>query len=64
MKNIFCGEAGETMSPLRHRLGGRAIPTSIYAPLIAGMTTILYEGVPIGPTPASGGRSCRTTRST
>src|SRR5882724_6263017 len=49
MKNIFCGEAGETMfttSDIGWVVGHSYI---IYAPLIAGMTTILYEGVPIRP---------------
>jgi propionyl-CoA synthetase len=49
MKRIFCGEAGETMfttSDIGWVVGHSYI---IYAPLIAGMTTILYEGVPIRP---------------
>src|SRR5439155_1472104 len=49
MKNIFCGEAGETMfttSDIGWVVGHSYI---IYAPLIAGMTTIMYEGVPIRP---------------
>ena len=49
MKHIFCGEAGETMfttSDIGWVVGHSYI---IYAPLIAGMTTILYEGVPIRP---------------
>jgi propionyl-CoA synthetase len=51
MKHIFCGEAGETMfttSDIGWVVGHSYI---IYAPLIAGMTTILYEGVPIRPDP-------------
>jgi len=49
MKRIFCGEAGETMfttSDIGWVVGHSYI---IYGPLIAGMTTILYEGVPIRP---------------
>jgi len=49
MKHIFCGAAGETMfttSDIGWVVGHSYI---IYAPLIAGMTTILYEGVPIRP---------------
>jgi propionyl-CoA synthetase len=49
MKHIFCGEPGETMfttSDIGWVVGHSYI---IYAPLIAGMTTILYEGVPIRP---------------
>jgi propionyl-CoA synthetase len=49
MKHIFCGGAGETMfttSDIGWVVGHSYI---IYAPLIAGMTTILYEGVPIRP---------------
>jgi propionyl-CoA synthetase len=49
MKHIFCGNPGETMfttSDIGWVVGHSYI---IYAPLIAGMTTILYEGVPIRP---------------
>jgi len=49
MRRIFCGGAGETMfttSDIGWVVGHSYI---IYAPLIAGMTTILYEGVPIRP---------------
>ena len=49
MRRIFCGEAGETMfttSDIGWVVGHSYI---IYAPLIAGMTTIMYEGVPIRP---------------
>jgi len=49
MKHIFCGEPGETMfttSDIGWVVGHSYI---IYAPLLAGMTTILYEGVPIRP---------------
>jgi propionyl-CoA synthetase len=49
MKHLFCGGAGETMfttSDIGWVVGHSYI---IYAPLIAGMTTIMYEGVPIRP---------------
>jgi propionyl-CoA synthetase len=49
MKRIFCGEASETMfttSDIGWVVGHSYI---IYGPLIAGMTTIMYEGVPIRP---------------
>ena len=49
MKHIFCGEAGETMfttSDIGWVVGHSYI---IYGPLIAGMTTIMYEGVPVRP---------------
>ena len=49
MKYIFCGEAGETMfttSDIGWVVGHSYI---IYGPLIAGMTAILYEGVPVRP---------------
>src|SRR5260221_666731 len=49
MKYIYCGGTGETMfttSDIGWVVGHSYI---IYAPLIAGMTTILYEGVPIRP---------------
>ena len=49
MKHIYCGEAGETIfttSDIGWAVGHSYI---IYGPLIAGMTTILYEDVPIRP---------------
>jgi propionyl-CoA synthetase len=49
MKHIYCGAPGETMfttSDIGWVVGHSYI---IYGPLIAGMTTILYEGVPIRP---------------
>ena len=49
MKYIYCGAAGETMfttSDIGWAVGHSYI---IYAPLIAGVTSILYEGVPIRP---------------
>src|SRR3989440_272197 len=51
MKHIYCGGAGETMfttSDIGWVVGHSYI---IYGPLIAGMTTVLYEGVPIRPDP-------------
>ena len=50
MKHIFCGDAGETdVHHLATSAGWSGIPTSSTAPLIAGMTTIMYEGMPIRP---------------
>jgi len=49
MKRIFCGEAGEAMfttSDIGWVVGHSYI---VYGPLIAGMTTIMYEGVPVRP---------------
>jgi propionyl-CoA synthetase len=49
MKHIYCGSAGETMfttSDIGWVVGHSYI---IYGPLIAGMTTIMYEGVPVRP---------------
>ena len=49
MKLIYCGKPGETMfttSDIGWVVGHSYI---IYGPLIAGMTTIMYEGVPIRP---------------
>ena len=49
MKHIYCGNAGETMfttSDIGWVVGHSYI---IYGPLLAGMTTIMYEGVPIRP---------------
>src|SRR5712691_3383529 len=49
MQHIYCGHAGETMfttSDIGWVVGHSYI---IYAPLIAGMTTVMYEGVPIRP---------------
>ncbi len=47
MKHIFCGNAGETYfstSDIGWVVGHSYI---VYGPLIAGMATILYEGLPI-----------------
>ncbi|MEZ5636352.1 MAG: propionate--CoA ligase [Burkholderiaceae bacterium] len=49
MKHIFCGKAGETYfatSDIGWVVGHSYI---IYGPLIAGMATIMYEGLPIRP---------------
>jgi propionyl-CoA synthetase len=49
MKHVYCGKAGETFfatSDIGWAVGHSYI---IYGPLIAGMTSILYEGVPIRP---------------
>ena len=49
MKHIFCGQAGETFfatSDIGWVVGHSYI---VYGPLLAGMATILYEGLPIRP---------------
>jgi propionyl-CoA synthetase len=49
MKNIFCGNAGETYfctSDIGWVVGHSYI---IYGPLLAGMATIMYEGLPTRP---------------
>ncbi|MBC3872824.1 propionate--CoA ligase [Undibacterium flavidum] len=49
MKNIFCGNAGETYfatSDIGWVVGHSYI---VYGPLIVGMATIMYEGTPIRP---------------
>ena len=49
MKHIFCGNAGETYfstSDIGWVVGHSYI---VYGPLIAGMATVLYEGLPIRP---------------
>lgn len=51
MQHIYCGEPGEAMfttSDIGWVVGHSYI---VYAPLIHGMTTIVYEGVPIRPDP-------------
>ena len=63
MKHIFCGNPGETYfatSDIGWVVGHSYI---VYGPLIAGMATIMYEGLPTRRTPASGGASSRNTRS-
>ena len=49
MKHIFCGQPGETYfstSDIGWVVGHSYI---VYGPLIAGMATILYEGLPTRP---------------
>ena len=49
MKHIFCGAAGETYfstSDIGWVVGHSYI---VYGPLIAGMATIMYEGLPVRP---------------
>ena len=49
MKHIFCGQPGETFfstSDIGWVVGHSYI---VYGPLIAGMATILYEGLPVRP---------------
>ena len=51
MEHIYCGGPGETIfttSDIGWAVGHSYI---IYGPLIAGMTSILYEGVPVRPDP-------------
>jgi propionyl-CoA synthetase len=51
MKHIFCANAGETYfstSDIGWVVGHSYI---VYGPLIAGMATIMYEGLPIRPDP-------------
>ena len=63
MKHIFDGRPGETYfstSDIGWVVGHSYI---VYGPLIAGMATIMYEGLPIArPTAASGGGWSRSTR--
>ena len=49
MKHIYCGGVGETMfctSDIGWVVGHSYI---VYGPLIAGMTTVMYEGTPLRP---------------
>lgn len=49
MKHIYCGKAGETYfstSDIGWVVGHSYI---VYGPLIAGMATIMYEGLPLNP---------------
>jgi propionyl-CoA synthetase len=51
MKHIYCGNAGDTMfttSDIGWVVGHSYI---VYAPLLCGLTTIVYEGMPIRPDP-------------
>jgi propionyl-CoA synthetase len=51
MQRIYCGRMGETMfttSDIGWVVGHSYI---IYGPLIAGMATIMYEGLPVNPDP-------------
>jgi propionyl-CoA synthetase len=51
MQHIYCGEPGETMfttSDIGWVVGHSYI---VYGPLLRGMTTIVYEGLPIRPDP-------------
>ena len=51
MKHIYCGKPGETMfttSDIGWVVGHSYI---VYGPLIHGMATVLYEGLPIRPDP-------------
>ena len=63
MKHLYCGEAGETMfttSDIGWVVGHSYI---VYAPLLKGCTTILYEGKPVGtPDPGAFWRVCSAHR--
>lgn len=51
MKHIYCGDPGETIfttSDIGWVVGHSYI---VYGPLIQGMTTVVYEGLPIRPDP-------------
>ena len=51
MRDIFCGQAGQTMfttSDIGWVVGHSYI---VYGPLISGMTTVMYEGTPLRPDP-------------
>jgi propionyl-CoA synthetase len=51
MRHIYCGNAGETYfatSDIGWVVGHSYI---VYGPLIAGMATVVYEGVPVRPDP-------------
>jgi len=51
MRHIYCGDPGDTMfttSDIGWIVGHSYI---VYAPLICGMTTIVYEGLPVRPDP-------------
>ena len=55
MKHILRRQAGRNLFlHLRHRLGGRPLVHRL-RPADPGMATVLYEGLPSGPMPASGG---------
>ncbi len=61
MSQIFCCNPGETFfctSDIGWVVGHSYI---VYGPLLFGCTTILYEGTPLRPMPASGGASSRST---
>src|SRR5205814_8999169 len=49
MKHVYCRGAGETMFTTSDIGWVVGHSYSIYGPLIAGMTTVLYEGVPVRP---------------
>ena len=51
MRDIFCGQPGQTMfttSDIGWVVGHSYI---VYGPLISGMTTVMYEGTPLRPDP-------------
>lgn len=62
MDTIFGGKAGGVFfcaSDIGWVVGHSYI---VYAPLLAGMATIVYEGLPTGRTAACGGKSSRNIR--
>lgn len=62
METIFGGKAGGVFfcaSDIGWVVGHSYI---VYAPLLAGMATIVYEGLPTGLTAACGGKSSRNIR--
>ena len=64
MRDIFCCQPGETYfstSDIGWVVGHSYI---VYGPLINGMATVMYEGLPIRPDGASGGASSKNTKST
>ena len=51
MKNIFCGNPGETMFTAADVGWAVGHSYAVYGPLLHGMSSIIYEGVPIRPDP-------------
>ncbi len=51
MKHIFCGAPGETMFTAADVGWAVGHSYAVYGPLLHGMATIIYEGVPIRPDP-------------
>ena len=50
MRDIFCSQPGETyFLDQRYRMGGGPFSYIVYGPLLNGMATVMYEGLPIRP---------------